>query len=64
MKKVFIIFLLVLITVSVFAATAKIIFSFNKCCCWDYYTINGVSSSNSSVEVAPYAINMNLLLND
>ncbi len=64
MKKVFIIFLLVLMTVSIFAATAKIIFSFNQCCCWEYYYVNNVSNSNSSVEVAPYAINMNLLLND
>lgn len=66
MKKTIIALIVIVFALSVLAASASIAFSVQSCCCYEYYYVNKLVSANSekTVNVAPYATSMNLIVNE
>lgn len=66
MKKTIIMLIVVVFALSVLAASASIAFSVQSCCCYEYWYMNKLVSSDSekTVSVAPYATSMNLMVNE
>ncbi len=68
MKKLTTVIIVVIFALTVLAASVSIAFSTAQCCCVDYYaaklTSGSLAQQGKTVNVAPYATSMNILLNE